>query len=231
MATLNQAVQSMIDNLHQKMTSDTPLTPEEQTLVAKALEALRNNYTWEQALVAVAEHHINESKAALESALTDTQAANTALENKTSELVSRYSHLRVVGSSAEINIYNGRSHTFTPPPGCRVRVKELFAYDRKNGIDNVSGSTAKCRMTAGGVPILGSNAKEYSFPVYVGGKATGSVYIDKYIRVGDAAPSNTKIYPASHSEVLLGVDESFYIKAEKGGTNGVCIFVEYVTDK
>lgn len=65
MATVSQAVQAMVDKLHAAMTSGTPLTPEEQLLVAKALSALQDNQTWEKALVAVAEEHLTTATDAL----------------------------------------------------------------------------------------------------------------------------------------------------------------------
>lgn len=40
MATLHHALQSMVDNFHTKMTSDNPMTAEEQTLIATAIDKL-----------------------------------------------------------------------------------------------------------------------------------------------------------------------------------------------
>lgn len=97
MATLNNAVQSLIDNLYGKMTSNTPLTAEEQTLVAAAIEKLTNQTNWEKALVAVAEQHLDEatqnmaqnlatSTSALTSAQTDINTAKTEIQTQNANL-------------------------------------------------------------------------------------------------------------------------------------------------
>ncbi|WMN59274.1 hypothetical protein NI389_13800 [Pseudoalteromonas xiamenensis] len=75
MSTIHQAVQAMVDNLTTKMTSGTPFTPEEQLLVSKAISALKDNETWEKAVVAVVEEHLDTATASLTSA---TAAINTS---------------------------------------------------------------------------------------------------------------------------------------------------------
>lgn len=65
MSTIANAVQAMVDNLTTKMSSGTPLTPEEQLLIAKALSALQDNETWEKAVVAVVEEHLTTGTEAL----------------------------------------------------------------------------------------------------------------------------------------------------------------------
>ena len=81
MATLNSAIQALVDNLHGKMTGSEPLTAEEQTLVASAIEKLSSHTSWEQALVAVAEEHLNEATQNLSATLTTATSALTNAEN------------------------------------------------------------------------------------------------------------------------------------------------------
>jgi hypothetical protein len=80
MATLNSAIQALVDNLHGKMTGNDPLTAEEQTLVASAIEKLSNHTGWEQALVAVAEEHLDAATQALSQTLTTATGALTSAE-------------------------------------------------------------------------------------------------------------------------------------------------------
>ncbi|MFC0118747.1 hypothetical protein ACFFK7_12565 [Pseudoalteromonas xiamenensis] len=75
MSTIHHAVQAMVDNLTTKMTSGTPFTPEEQLLVSKAISALKDNETWEKAVVAVVEEHLDTATTSLTSA---TAAINTS---------------------------------------------------------------------------------------------------------------------------------------------------------
>lgn len=100
MATLNTAVQAMVDNLHAKMSGDTPLTAEEQTLVAAAIEKLGSNISWEQALVAVAEQHLNSATSAMTSSLNTAASALTQAENSinaaNSTLQSQNSNLSLI---------------------------------------------------------------------------------------------------------------------------------------
>lgn len=111
MATLSQAVQAMVDKLHAAMTGATPLTPEEQLLVAKALSALQDNQTWEQALIAVAEEHLTaalaemvESKDAVDLAKSALQLASTnsvnAIETARTTLVAQAASLTQIPAMA-----------------------------------------------------------------------------------------------------------------------------------
>ncbi|MCJ8270880.1 MAG: hypothetical protein MJK04_15945, partial [Psychrosphaera sp.] len=59
MATLNSAIEALVNNLHAKMTSNDPLSAEDQTLIASAIDKLSTHTTCEQAIVAVAEEHLN----------------------------------------------------------------------------------------------------------------------------------------------------------------------------
>lgn len=82
MTTLTTAIQTLVDNLQTKMTSNAPLTPEEQTLVATAIEKLSSQVNIEQALVAVAVEHLGDAKTALSESL---GAAKTAMNEELEE--------------------------------------------------------------------------------------------------------------------------------------------------
>lgn len=97
MSTISTAVQELVNGLTAKMKSGQPYTPEEQLLVTKAISNLQDNQSWEQALVAVAEQHINSASSALNTASTQfnqdsnsgvsaLQAAESSLTNKTQQL-------------------------------------------------------------------------------------------------------------------------------------------------
>lgn len=82
MTTINTALQSMINSLHSRLISADvaqQLTPEEMTLVANAIANLQSHASWEQALIAIAEFHLNTSTESIES-------ANQSLATTISEL-------------------------------------------------------------------------------------------------------------------------------------------------
>ncbi|NOU49494.1 hypothetical protein HG263_02890 [Pseudoalteromonas sp. JBTF-M23] len=68
MATINNAIQEMVDHLVDKMRSNEKLTAEEQTLVSNAIQKLSSSANLEAALVAVAEEHLDEATGHLTSA-------------------------------------------------------------------------------------------------------------------------------------------------------------------
>jgi hypothetical protein len=68
MSTISNAVQAIVDNLVAKMASNTPLAPEEQSMVAEAIALLSKSTTLEAALIAVAEKHLDTATTALDSA-------------------------------------------------------------------------------------------------------------------------------------------------------------------
>ncbi|EKO3628989.1 hypothetical protein [Vibrio metschnikovii] len=236
MATLNSAVQAMIDNLHKKMTSDTPLTPEEQTLVAKALEALRNNYTWEQALVAIAEQHINESKAALTQALADTSEANARLLSSTDELVARYNHLLSVGRFSH-TITNTAELIITPPENCRILITQL--YVAPTALNNMSTGLLNARILIGGVPAFGNHANTSTYATQVLGKASLNAFANgnQRLLIGDplnlsiGSSSTVHYVPPTHKELLLRTGETFSITRQDNTTDRIVLIGEYVTDK
>jgi len=76
----------MGDKMALEMQGQAPLNPEEQLLVAKALDTMKNNTTFETALVAVAEEHLNTATATLQSAETAIDAAKVDIAAKASAL-------------------------------------------------------------------------------------------------------------------------------------------------
>ena len=92
MATLSNAVQALVDSLHSKMTSQYPLSPEEQLLASKAIDALTEHTSLEQALVAVAEQHMDEAKAAM---VQSTDEATQALAASTVNAQTAYDNVSV----------------------------------------------------------------------------------------------------------------------------------------
>lgn len=65
MTTLNSAIQTLVNNLETKMLSNVPLSAEEQTLIAGAIDKLAQHASLEQAVVAVAEEHLESAEDSL----------------------------------------------------------------------------------------------------------------------------------------------------------------------
>ncbi|QTH70941.1 hypothetical protein [Pseudoalteromonas xiamenensis] len=86
MSTIHHAVQAMVDNLTTKMTSGTPFTPEEQLLVSKAISALKDNETWEKAVVAVVEEHLDTATTSLTSAAASINTSTGVINAQASNL-------------------------------------------------------------------------------------------------------------------------------------------------
>ncbi|WP_125781819.1 hypothetical protein [Pseudoalteromonas rubra] len=97
MASIQTAVQVMVDKLVADMQGEQPLSAEEQALVSNAITKLADNEKLEQAVVAVAESHIDDATTALQQAAqvgqTSLQQAaqtlndnGTALESKAAKL-------------------------------------------------------------------------------------------------------------------------------------------------
>ncbi|MDK1287377.1 hypothetical protein [Pseudoalteromonas umbrosa] len=97
MASIQNAVQVMVDKLVADMEGTQPLTAEEQALVSNAITKLTDNAKLEQAVVAVAESHINDAAstlqqvsqstgAALQSATDSLTQTSTTLDTKSSKL-------------------------------------------------------------------------------------------------------------------------------------------------
>jgi hypothetical protein len=75
MATLNSAVQALVDNLHQKMVdadSHNRLDGEEQALAVKAIKTLSEQDSWQQSLVGISKDHLDTVNTAMGQTLADT---------------------------------------------------------------------------------------------------------------------------------------------------------------
>ncbi|MCG7536493.1 hypothetical protein [Pseudoalteromonas sp. OOF1S-7] len=77
MASIQTAVQVMVDKLVADMQGEQPLSAEEQALVSNAITKLADNEKLEQAVVAVAESHIDDATTALQQAA---QVGQTSLQ-------------------------------------------------------------------------------------------------------------------------------------------------------
>ncbi|WDE04665.1 hypothetical protein SG34_025600 [Thalassomonas viridans] len=86
MSTISNAAQIMVDKLVADLNSDTPLSAEDQLLVAKALDTMKNSTTFETALIAVVEEHFNTADAALTAAKDDINAAKNSIETQATNL-------------------------------------------------------------------------------------------------------------------------------------------------
>ncbi|MCF2856462.1 hypothetical protein L1286_03180 [Pseudoalteromonas sp. SMS1] len=84
MASIQNAVQVMVDKLVADMQGNQPLSAEEQALVSNAITKLTDNSKLEQAVVAVAESHINDAKNSLQQV---SQSTGAALQGATDSLV------------------------------------------------------------------------------------------------------------------------------------------------
>ncbi|WP_281559428.1 hypothetical protein [Thalassomonas sp. RHCl1] len=86
MSTISNAAQIMVDKLVADLNSETPLSAEDQLLVAKALDTMKNSTTFETALIAVVEEHFNTADAALTAAKNDINAAKASIETQSTNL-------------------------------------------------------------------------------------------------------------------------------------------------
>lgn len=108
MATLNAAVQQMIDRLNAALAAGTA-SAEDQLLIGKALQALQSSTTWERALIAVAEEHLNTSTTALAAAKALLDAAKVTLDSSSAALNTQAANLARIPTMDE-NIANARSN-------------------------------------------------------------------------------------------------------------------------
>jgi len=65
MATITNTVQTLINKINENQTGAAPLTAEETLLLTKAVQALGENQDFEQALIAVAEQHLNTAQTSM----------------------------------------------------------------------------------------------------------------------------------------------------------------------
>ncbi|WP_105168535.1 hypothetical protein [Pseudoalteromonas sp. T1lg23B] len=92
MATINNAIQEMVDHLVTKMRSNEKLSAEEQTLVSNAIQKLGSSANLEAAILAVAEGHLDDATNALQQVTdvvkSDITAAKNSVVDASSTLVS-----------------------------------------------------------------------------------------------------------------------------------------------
>lgn len=157
MTTISTAVQGMVNNLASKMQSGTPYTAEEQLLVAKAVTALQDNQTWEQAVVAVVEQHLNTATGALSAAQSDINQAKTSIESKTANLdliaglrQSFQADLDKLSDKVEARL-GSLNRSFAMSPACDVLLRNIsnsshFTYTVHNllQIDDYSTGNYYC---------------------------------------------------------------------------------------
>ncbi|RRS07629.1 hypothetical protein EAG18_16150 [Pseudoalteromonas sp. J010] len=157
MATIQQAVQVMVDKLVADMNGTTPLSAEEQTLVSNAITRLTDNAKLEQAVVAVAQEHLDESTQLLQqvatSALHNIDTAKAELGGATAELVTRAAKLALLDQIAplaqQISTAVNQANTAAP--------KTLFAL---NNIE-LPNSHANFRRSTAVLAIYCSDGKSY----------------------------------------------------------------------
>jgi hypothetical protein len=105
MATLNNTMATLVDNLHQKMTSNTPLDAQEQTLIATAINSLSDQTNWTPELIALAEQQFDASTDALSQTLTTQtdglSGAQTAITGAKDNLQSQNANLALLSSFNE----------------------------------------------------------------------------------------------------------------------------------
>ncbi|MCO7190228.1 MULTISPECIES: hypothetical protein [unclassified Pseudoalteromonas] len=145
MASIQTAVQVMVDKLVADMQGEQPLSAEEQALVSNAITKLTDNEKLEQAVVAVAESHIDNATTALQQAAqvgqTSLQQAaqtlndnGTALEGKAAKL----DQLDTMAPSlARVETLQGRAFT--------NQIRPLFGI---NSIETNSTSASLARSTS-----------------------------------------------------------------------------------
>lgn len=103
MSTITNAVQVMIDKFVLAMNdTEVTLTTEEQMLFAQAVSALQTHQTFEQAVIAVTEEHLNVGETALLAAKTSFDQASTdgvaAIESAETSLLSKSTQLDIAAS-------------------------------------------------------------------------------------------------------------------------------------
>ncbi|TMO67258.1 hypothetical protein [Pseudoalteromonas aurantia] len=86
MATIQNAVQAMVDKLVTDMKGSTPLSAEDQALVSNAITKLADNDRLEKAIIAVAEEHLDVATGELTNASTVVQELKTQLAAQVTNL-------------------------------------------------------------------------------------------------------------------------------------------------
>ncbi|PCK33117.1 hypothetical protein [Pseudoalteromonas piscicida] len=178
MATIQQAVQVMVDKLVADMNGSTPLSAEEQTLVTNAITRLADNAKLEQAVVAVAEAHLDDSTHLLQqvagTTLNNIDSAKGELTTATAELVTRAAKLALLDQisplTQQINTAVTRSNAATP--------KNLFAL---KGIETPN-SNATFRRSTSVLAIYNSDGTSYlTRPSFTANAATDTCRLDHLV--------------------------------------------------
>lgn len=189
MATIQQAVQVMVDKLVADMNGSTPLSAEEQTLVTNAIARLTDNAKLEQAVVAVAQEHLDDSTQLLQqvatSALHNIDAAKADLGTATAELVTRAAKLALLDQIAplaqQIGTAVNQANAATP--------KTLFAQKL---IDAPSTSTNNRRATAV-LAIYDSSGKSYlTRPSYTANSTTDACRLE-HVEITETGSGTSRI--------------------------------------
>ncbi|CAM3967021.1 hypothetical protein [Pseudoalteromonas byunsanensis] len=181
MATINNAIQEMVDHLVTKMRSNEKLSAEEQTLVSNAIQKLSSSANLEAALVAVAEEHLDDA--------TDTiNNASDLVKELQAKLLEQSAHLSLLpGLEAKFNeitanlVANVEQSLSNLPdrlidPTYRLGEPEF----RLDYYDNTAAEIASGSQAFGACHML-------SMANYDAG--TFSVYYDAGTRVGTANPA------------------------------------------
>jgi len=108
MATLNAAQQKMIDKLNDGLVNGT-LTPDDMAVISKAIAYLQSHTTWERALIAVAEEHLNTGTTALAAAQALLEAAKVTLDSSVLALNEQATNLALLPDILA-RIVNGNNH-------------------------------------------------------------------------------------------------------------------------
>ncbi|TMP30387.1 hypothetical protein CWB99_06500 [Pseudoalteromonas rubra] len=184
MASIQTAVQVMVDKLVADMQGEQPLSAEEQALVSNAITKLADNEKLEQAVVAVAESHIDNATTALQQAAqvgqTSLQQAAQTLNDNGTTLEGKAAKLdrldTMAPSLARVEALQGRAFTnqirpvfaLTPieaaaASGNNARSSAVFAvYDHSGETYLVrpsttyNSSTENCRLEYLRIPDDGS---------------------------------------------------------------------------
>ncbi|CAM4481660.1 hypothetical protein [Pseudoalteromonas maricaloris] len=187
MATIQQAVQVMVDKLVADMNGSTPLSAEEQTLVTNAIARLTDNAKLEQAVVAVAQEHLDDSTQLLQqvatSAINNIDSAKADLTASTAELVTRAAKLALLDQigplTQQINEVVANNTAATP--------KTLFAI--KN-IDTANNNVNFRRSTSV-LAIYNSDGTSYlTRPSYTANAATDTCRLD-HLQISQDGTSST----------------------------------------
>lgn len=180
MATLNSAVQSLIDNLHSKMTSGSALSAEEQTLIAAAIDKLSSHGTWEQALTAVAEEHLNAATTHMSQTLT---TATSALTNAQSDINTAKDSIQTQNANLALI------------PDIQTNVESALSTFEQNNANNLTFGLASVTRRVFGHKLIESvgtgSEKQRSQSAFAVYSDNGETHL---LRPSTSIPNNTNEY-------------------------------------